>query len=86
MTADTDLLLHCWPITCKPQVIGSVPELGSWHVEAAPRMQWQEGHKWVLETRLPRTAFEYKVIVTSGNEVRWEQGVNRVVQVKQIVL
>lgn len=43
-------------------------------------MQWQEGHKWVLETRLPRTAFEYKVIVTSGSDVRWEQGINRVVQ------
>ncbi|KAJ9513074.1 hypothetical protein QJQ45_029432, partial [Haematococcus lacustris] len=61
-------------------VVGDLDELGSWQLEAAASMSWQEGHRWVLEARLPRRSFEFKVVVVSGSSVRWEQGVNRVIQ------
>lgn len=49
----------CHGITYVP---GAPPALqGNWDVSKAPQMQWHEGHKWVLEIRLPKTTFEFKV-------------------------
>eukprot|EP00798_Chlamydomonas_sp_ICE-L_P025455 gene25455-11113_t len=65
-------------------VVGSIPELGSWEVVKAPKMLWEEGHRWVLEAVLPKQTFEFKVVVTDGgHNERWEQASNRVIEVAE---
>ena len=60
------------------KVVGSLPELGSWNPQAAPTMQWNEGHKWTLSSRLPKQSFSFKIICMSNGYIRWEDGeVNR---------
>ncbi len=49
------------------RVVGSLQQLGGWTVEGAPLMAWHEGHKWVLETRLPKTDFEFKARVVQAS-------------------
>ena len=48
------------------QVVGSLPELGSWDAQKAPSMQWCAGHRWKLEVTLPKTPFEFKVRGLNG--------------------
>mmetsp|Transcript_22346 Transcript_22346/g.48830 ORF Transcript_22346/g.48830 Transcript_22346/m.48830 type:complete len:587 (+) Transcript_22346:59-1819(+) len=62
------------------KVVGSLPELGAWDITQAPSMQWQEGHRWKLDIQLPKQQFEFKVVMLHGDAMRWEYGVNRVVQ------
>ncbi|GAX79164.1 hypothetical protein CEUSTIGMA_g6604.t1 [Chlamydomonas eustigma] len=62
------------------KVVGSCNELGSWDASKAPYMSWSPGHRWYLDVSLPRTTFEFKVVMLQDDFVRWEQGVNRVVQ------
>eukprot|EP00798_Chlamydomonas_sp_ICE-L_P026316 gene26316-17410_t len=62
-------------------VTGSLPELGSWSVDDAPAMQWQEGHQWILEAQLPKTPFEFKVVIKDSGNVSWENNVNRIIQI-----
>jgi hypothetical protein len=56
------------------KIVGSLPELGGWNPAAAPTMQWNEGHKWTLTSRLPRQSFSFKVICMADGYVRWEDG------------
>eukprot|EP00798_Chlamydomonas_sp_ICE-L_P026314 gene26314-17408_t len=66
-------------------IVGSLPELGGWELDGGMKMTWGEGHKWLLELRLPRMPFEFKVVVVdeSGGFQRWEQAANRAVNVGQ---
>lgn len=44
------------------KIVGNIPELGEWSLPFAPTMEWQEGHKWTLELRIPSDIdFEFKV-------------------------
>lgn len=33
-------------------VVGSIPDLGNWNLNKAPRMKWNPGNLWTLELRL----------------------------------
>lgn len=43
------------------QIVGSLPELGGWDAVVAPQMTWLEGHRWKLDTVLPKQPFQFKV-------------------------
>ncbi|KAK9843475.1 hypothetical protein WJX81_004522 [Elliptochloris bilobata] len=64
------------------KVVGSLEELGSWEVAAAPAMHWTDGDWWNVDVTLPAgEAFEAKLVHLSGNAVSWEPGRNREVAV-----
>lgn len=65
------------------KVVGSPDALGAWECSAAPEMAWSEGDQWALTVDLPAGKHEFKIAVGSkrGEQVEWEHGHNRVVEV-----
>ena len=58
-------------------VIGSTAELGGWK-EFKNKMKWTEGHIWTISLDLVDPQFEYKYVIKTGKELKWEPGPNRV--------
>ncbi len=56
--------------------------MGRWCVHA--EMAWSEGDQWALTVDLPAGKHEFKIAVGSkrGEQVEWEHGHNRVVEVR----
>mmetsp|Transcript_93250 Transcript_93250/g.237227 ORF Transcript_93250/g.237227 Transcript_93250/m.237227 type:complete len:415 (-) Transcript_93250:31-1275(-) len=54
-------------------VCGSAPSLGSWKVDSAAELTWEEGGLWAAEVALPcGVRVEFKVIVRQqGGALRW---------------
>lgn len=61
------------------RVVGSSPELGDWHVDAALPLEWQEGDAWTAQLSLPPGRHEFKLVVLRDRDgaVLWEDGPNR---------
>jgi len=63
-------------------IIGSTPELGSWNVGQAKKMEWNEGGLWKLTLPLSpaKLPIDYKYIMlnTFTKQIRWENSSNRV--------
>lgn len=67
-------------------VVGSCSALGSWNVDNAVRLNWQEGHIWESSIELPAGELvEYKYLVTlgDGSVDRWQPGDNLRIEVPQ---
>lgn len=56
----TRLKCLCAVISC-PQIVGNVPELGTWDAEKARAFERGEGDEWHAELHLPPGMYEFKV-------------------------
>lgn len=66
------------------KVVGSLPVLGSWDLDSAPSMKWNDGHIWEADFEVPEgTEFEYK-LVHVGFGANWEPSENRYLKVSPI--
>lgn len=61
------------------KVVGSLEELGSWEVDMAPAMHWNEGDWWNVDVTLPAgELFEAKLVhLSCSHDINWEPGRNR---------
>lgn len=60
------------------KLIGNHPSLGSWDLQKAPSMSWNEGHIWTTEVEVPSgTSLEFKCVQCSDSgDCLWEDGGN----------
>ncbi|GBF94408.1 hypothetical protein Rsub_07222 [Raphidocelis subcapitata] len=61
-------------------VVGSLPALGEWSLDAALPLAWTEGHVWraTIEVDPSETAhIEYKAVLKCPDSVIWEGGDNK---------
>ena len=50
----------------------------------APAMQWNEGHTWTLDVKLPVGAINFKIVMQEPHgDVRWEEGGDRSVLIPE---
>eukprot|EP00743_Colponemidia_sp_Colp-15_P006072 GILK01006526.1.p1 GENE.GILK01006526.1~~GILK01006526.1.p1 ORF type:complete len:407 (-),score=39.55 GILK01006526.1:48-1220(-) len=71
------------------KLVGSSPLLGSWDPKSALTLRWTEGHKWVTSIEVDDSeSFEYKFVVIQDKPgmVKWEEGLNRAVNVSEAEL
>lgn len=67
------------------KVVGALEELGAWVPEKAPAMRWHEGHTWTLDVELPVGNVSFKVVMQDeGGAMRWEDGLDRTVNIPAI--
>eukprot|EP00249_Psilotum_nudum_P017681 c26438_g2_i1 orf=458-1372(+) len=59
-------------------VVGSDPVLGNWDPKAGIRMEWSEGHNWIVEMDVPDGKnFEFKFVhIGVDGEIEWQPGSN----------
>lgn len=63
------------------RVVGGCGPLGDWNVGSALKLQWNDGHVWKASVKLPTgKPIEFKCIRVSKDNVVWEDGENRKVQ------
>ena len=69
----------------KMAVIGESEYLGNWDPSRALEMTWNEGNIWKCSVNIPNPPdhINYKYICIRGTLVRWENGDNRVVDVRK---
>ena len=59
-------------------VVGDLESLGRWKSFKAT-MKWNEGHVWSHTASISEPHFQYKyVVLKDGKPERWEQGPNRI--------
>ena len=59
-------------------VVGGHSSLGNWK-EMKAKMEWTEGHNWVLTEKFDQPFVSYKyVVVRDGVAERYEEGINRI--------
>ncbi|KAK9786501.1 hypothetical protein WJX73_002067 [Symbiochloris irregularis] len=66
------------------KAVGGAEQLGSWSVESAPALEWQEGHSWVGTLQLQPGEHKFKLVkfAQEGSPwEEWEDGYDRVMQV-----
>ena len=68
-------------LTCE---VITTPNYLRWMVGPPAEMAWSEGDQWALTVDLPAGKHEFKIAVGSkrGDQVEWEHGHNRVVEVR----
>ena len=70
-------------------IAGSIQQLGKWKTFTNTKMTWTQGHIWKI-TDMPVLSsdaiFQYKyVLINNGQPERWEQGYNRIADLKLLV-
>lgn len=64
----------------KIRIVGSIPELGSWAIKKGKELKKSNDHLYYLKIFLQETSlpFEYKYVISTGNNDQWEVGENRI--------
>ena len=61
-------------------ITGDIPELGKW--KNFQKMTWTENHIWKYSLQTLSDNFEYKYIISRNDKLEWEEGKNRICEVK----